>query len=83
MKNFGIFVSTKAGQLDIRKAVEIKKELESKGKHAFIITADTLTPEKIMGMGLEVLVNTACPRIYDDQLLFGLTILNPEDVSSL
>lgn len=81
--NFGIFVSTKPGQIDMKKAVEIKEILQRKGKKACIITADMLTPDKIMGMGIEVMVNTACPRIYDDQPLFGIVILNPEDADSL
>jgi len=83
LKNFGIFVSTKPGQIDIEKANEIKKVLLRLGKTAFIITADMLTPEKIMGIPIQVLVNTACPRIYDDQAMFGVVMLNPADVYHL
>jgi 2-(3-amino-3-carboxypropyl)histidine synthase len=83
LKRFAVFVSTKQGQMNIKKARKIRKLLLDKGREAFIISADTLTPDKIMGMGIEVLVNTACPRIYDDQEALGIVILNPDDVMEL
>ncbi len=83
LKNFAIFVSNKPGQMNIGKANEAKKALLKLGKSACIISADRLTSEKIMGMGIDVLVNTACERIYDDQKALGVVILNPEDVKSL
>ena len=82
LRNFGIFVSTKPGQSNIGEAERLKEALLKKGKNAFIISANMLTPEKIMGMGIEVLVNTGCPRIYDDQELFGMVILNPIDIEA-
>jgi len=83
LKKFAVYVSTKPGQMKADIAVKIKNDLESKGKEAFLISADMLTPEKITGMGIEVIVNTACPRIYDDREMFGVVILNPEDASRL
>lgn len=80
---FGVFVSTKPGQKHIRTAEAVRKKLIKAGKRTVLISADMLTPEKLMGMGIEVLVNTACPRIYDDQKLFGMVILNPEDAEKL
>jgi 2-(3-amino-3-carboxypropyl)histidine synthase len=83
LSRFAVFVSTKPGQVNVKKAIEIRRSLSRKGKDSFIISAGTLSPEKIMGMGIDILVNTACPRIYDDQELFGLVILNPDDVREL
>jgi 2-(3-amino-3-carboxypropyl)histidine synthase len=82
-KNFAVFISTKPGQISVQEAEAVKMELTGKGRKTTIITADMLTPDKIRGMGFEVLVNTACPRIYEDQKLFGLIILNPQDIDSL
>ncbi|MBN1896606.1 MAG: diphthamide biosynthesis enzyme Dph2 [Candidatus Aenigmarchaeota archaeon] len=82
-KRFAVFVSAKPGQMDHSSAVRIGKFLKSAGKDVIIITADMLTPEKIMGMGLEVIVNTACPRMYDDQKLFGVTVLNAKDAEEI
>jgi len=83
LSKFGIFVSTKPGQRNIQKASKLKKALEKKGKKVVVITASMLTPEKISGMGFEVLVNTACPRIFEDQQLFRLVVLNPEDAEQI
>jgi len=83
LNTFGIFVSTKPGQTGTAEAGEIKKVLRKKGKNVVTIAADMLSREKIMGMGLEVLVNTACPRINDDQEMLGLIVLNPGDVRDL
>jgi 2-(3-amino-3-carboxypropyl)histidine synthase len=83
LSRFGIFVSTKPGQRNIQRASKLKKALEKKGKKVVVITASMLTPEKISGMGFEVLVNTACPRIFEDQQLFRLVVLNPEDAEQI
>jgi 2-(3-amino-3-carboxypropyl)histidine synthase len=82
-KTFGILVSTKKGQMRIKTAQKIKKRLENKGKKACVLIMDQITPEKIMGMKLDALVNTACPRLSDDYKMFGKIILNPEDVDKL
>jgi 2-(3-amino-3-carboxypropyl)histidine synthase len=83
LTNFMIFVSTKPGQTNMKLAEELKNILLKRGKRTFIVTADALTPEKIMGIPADAIVNTACPRIYDDQLALGLVILNPDDVKYL
>lgn len=81
--NFGILVSSKPGQERAKVAVELKRKLEGIGKRVWILAMDMITPEKIMGMKLDVLVNTACPRMNEDGKLFGKPILNPEDVDSI
>ncbi len=82
-KNFGILVSTKPGQLNLRQAERAKSMLEKKGKNAWILAFDEIKPEKIMGMKLECLVNFACPRIWEDSELFKITVLNPEDIKKI
>ncbi|MBL7206037.1 MAG: diphthamide biosynthesis enzyme Dph2 [Candidatus Aenigmarchaeota archaeon] len=79
-KIFGILVSTKPGQSNPRLAETIKKKLERKGKEAYILVMDEITPEKILGIKVECLVNTACPRISGDSKRFGKVILSSEDV---
>jgi len=83
MRNFGIFVSTKPGQFDIGSARHLKSMLDKKGRKALVIVADALTSEKLMGIGIEVLVNTACRRISDDQKSLGVIVLSPEDAEEL
>jgi len=82
-KVFAVFVSTKPGQLQAGKASEMREALAAAGKRAFVIAGDSLTPEKVTGMGIDVIVNTACPRIYGDQGLFKAVILNPEDIGEM
>lgn len=83
LKNFGVVVSTKPGQVDIKKAERVKKKLKSLGKNAYILVADQLTPEKLIGLKIDVLVNTACPRLGEDFEQFGKVILEPKDIEML
>jgi 2-(3-amino-3-carboxypropyl)histidine synthase len=77
---FGIIVSTKQGQMKLAKAEKIKEMLNKKGKKAYIFIVDQLTPEKIFGFKIDVIVNTACPRIKDDEKQYGKIILNLEEI---
>jgi len=80
LRNFGVIVSTKPGQVNIEKAEIVRKKLISKGKNVYVLVADQFTPEKLIGLKIDVLVNTACPRIREDFEQFGKVILNAEDV---
>jgi len=76
-KRIGILVSWKKGQL--KKPFELKKRLEANGKEVFILAFDTLNPQKIEGLKLDILVNTACPRIgIDDLDRYRIPIINVE-----
>lgn len=80
-KTFGILVTTKEGQMKRNKAFELKKFIESKGKKAFILVSDLIRPEYLLGMKIDALVNTACPRIcVDDFSHFKVPILNPKEL---
>jgi len=83
LRNFGVVVSTKPGQLNLKTAETIKERLKSIGKNAYILVADQLTPEKLIGMKIEVIVNTACPRMREDFEQFGKVILDPKDIDLL
>jgi len=66
--NIGIMVSTKPGQYSYKKAVEIKKKLEEKGKNCFIFVFDTLDANEMANFPfVDFWINTACPRIADDK----------------
>ncbi|UCC92092.1 MAG: diphthamide biosynthesis enzyme Dph2 [Candidatus Aenigmatarchaeota archaeon] len=83
LRNFGIVISTKPGQINLKTAESVREKLKSKGKNAYILVADQLTPEKLIGLKIDVLVNTACPRMREDFEQFRKVILDPEDVDSL
>ena len=82
-RNFGILLTVKPGQMLLETARILKKKLESKNKNAWILTMDQITPEKILGLDLDILVNCACPRMNEDFELFEKPILNPEDISKI
>ena len=82
-RNFGVVVSTKAGQFHLESAEKIKHILERKGKSAYILVCDQLTPDKLSGLNIDVIVNTACPRIRENSEQFQKIILNPEDVEKI
>ena len=80
-KVFGIVASTKRGQMNMRKALEIKKEIEKEGKKAYLIAGDLVKMEYLLGMQLDALVCTACPRIaLDDSILFKIPIITPNEL---
>lgn len=75
---FGIIVCTKAGQFNMNIAMKIKKNLERIGKRAFIFSGNEITPDKLLGFGVDVWINTACPRLCDDY--FDKPVLNPDEL---
>lgn len=65
-KSFGILVSTEKGQWGIQKALLAKEAIEKKGKKAVILVGNLLKPDYVLGINVDCLVNTACPRIATD-----------------
>jgi 2-(3-amino-3-carboxypropyl)histidine synthase len=78
--SFGIIVSTKPGQLKVKTAERVKKLLESAGKKAWILAMNEISPEKLLGLKLDCLVDCACPRITEDFKSYRKPVLLPEDV---
>ncbi len=83
-KKFGIFVTYKKGQNRIDIARRVKDYLRINGKEAHILVCDQVSYDKILGMGFDALVNTACPRIaYDDYKNYPVPILSATEALSL
>lgn len=75
-ERIGILVSTKPGQEKIKKAEELKKKLEEKGKKADIFISNDIDISQFENFNIQSWVNTACPGLaYDDP-----RIINLEDV---
>lgn len=64
--SFGILVSTEKGQWGIQKALLAKEMIEKQRKKAVILVGNLLKPEYVLGIKIDCLVNTACPRIATD-----------------
>lgn len=82
-QNFGVLVSTKPGQMKVKLAEKVRKKLEKKGKDAWILVMDNITPEKLLGLKLDAMVNCACPRLTEDFRQFKKPILDPEEADKI
>ncbi len=80
INKFGIVVSRKSFQYNLSIARYCEKELQKRGKKAYIIIVDELSPQTLMNFpDLEGYIQTACPRIsIDDVMLYKKPILNIE-----
>lgn len=81
---FGILVSTKRGQSSSETASTLRKRIEDSGGEAHIFVMDEITPQKLRGIDVDCLVNTACPRIsVEHRTDFGVPILNPREAEDI
>lgn len=77
-ESFGIINGTKPGQR--HQYAQIKKALEKRGKRAYVIEIDEITPEKVDYLPFDAFVILACPRlVLDDWKNFKKAILLPDE----
>jgi len=80
-KVFGILVSKKPGQHNIKLARKIQKILEAKNCTAVILVADELSPLHINNFTeFDCFINTACPRLVEDD--FAKPVVNWPEIES-
>jgi 2-(3-amino-3-carboxypropyl)histidine synthase len=66
-KAFGIIIGEKRGQMRKALAIKLKKMIEEKGKKAYLLYLNEITPDNLLPFRkLDAFVNTACPRISID-----------------
>lgn len=83
-KRFGILLSTKPGQMNLRKARKIKEKLREAGREAQILVANHIDLPTLRNfVDFDCYVNTACPRMSDDIGMAGKPILNHADALML
>lgn len=75
---FGVLISTKTGQFRLKSALKIKEMIEGFGRKAILFTGNEISPGNVIGYKVDAWINTACPRINDDE--FNKPVLNPEDL---
>ena len=80
-QDFGILISTKTGQQNIKRALELKNKLENAGKKAILFTGEEINPSRLIGYKIDAWINTACPRITEDE--FDKPILNPDELETM
>ncbi len=74
-KQWGIILSSKEGQFSKELAEEIKKILENKGKEVFLFIGNRILESDLIGFGIKIFINTACPRLSDD--FKEVCVINP------
>ncbi|MDD4983247.1 MAG: diphthamide biosynthesis enzyme Dph2 [Candidatus ainarchaeum sp.] len=79
-KNIGILVTSKVGQNNFLVAEKIYTKLKKLGKNPYLLIADFISYDKIMGLKLDCIVNTACPRIIDDKENYKMPLINYKDI---
>lgn len=80
-KILGILVSVKPGQCALRAAERLCKKLRGRGKEAHIFIADDLSPTQLNNFEVDGWINTACPRLIDDQSALRKPIVNLEELA--
>lgn len=80
-KEWGIIASSKSGQFNNSQLQAVKDKLEEKGKDTYVFIGDRILERDLQGFGLEIFVNTACPRLTED--FEELTVVNPKALSAL
>lgn len=83
-KVYGILVSTKVGQYSYDLARALQDKIRAKGKDAVIIAGNTFDFTSLNNfMGVDAWINTACPRIADDQNKLRVPIINAQEAEFL
>lgn len=77
-KVIGVLVSTKSGQENEKLGIKIVSELRSQGKEAYLFIANELSPLQLNDYPLDAWINTACPRIIEDE--FEKPIINWDEI---
>ncbi len=76
-RKFGILVSTKIGQANLKLAKKAKKQIEGKNREASILVTNQIMPEALQNFNIfDAYINTACPRIAEDYENIGKPVVN-------
>lgn len=76
-KCYGILLSTKPGQYYFNAVKQIKELAKKNGKDAVVLLCDTVDPNSLLDFqGVDCYINTACPRIVEDQARYPKTVIN-------
>ena len=79
-KKVGLLVTWKKGQM--KDFWKIKENL--KDKEIYILAFDEISPDKILGLKLDFLINCACPRIgIDDISKYKIPIINSSELDDI
>lgn len=79
-KNFLVFFSPRPGQNRLELARELVIKSRENGYACELAMLDEIRPEYFIGIGVDAIVSTACPRIaYDDIGNYPIPVLTPSE----
>ncbi|UCC92843.1 MAG: diphthamide biosynthesis enzyme Dph2 [Thermoplasmata archaeon] len=80
-ETFGIIIEARPGQRRWALAQSLADDLHDSGRQAVLMVIRNISPERLVAIGLDAYVNTACPRLtIDDQSLFPMPLLTPMEL---
>ncbi len=83
-KRFAVLVSKKPGQRRLELARQILKLGEARGLEMFLVYLDNIEPDRLLNLGAEAAVSTACPRVaLDDEAKYRIPMLTPPEFEVL
>ncbi len=83
-KRFAVLVSKKPGQRRMELARRMKDLGEARGLEMISVYLDNIEPDRLLNLGVEAAVSTACPRIaLDDAAKYKIPILTPPEFEVL
>lgn len=71
-ENIGVIVSTKPSQQNLQRALNLKHKLK---KNSYLFISNTINVSEFENFGLDVWVNTACPRLDMDTNVINISRL--------
>ncbi len=84
VKRFAILVSKKPGQRRMELARRLKELGEAGGREMLLVYLDNIEPDRLLNLGVEAAVSTACPRVaLDDAAKYGIPVLTPPEFEVL
>lgn len=83
-RRFAVLVSKKPGQRRMDLARSLVFSGEARGLEMFLVYLDNIEPDRLLNLGAEAAVSTACPRVaLDDAAKYRIPILTPPEFEVL
>jgi 2-(3-amino-3-carboxypropyl)histidine synthase len=83
-RRFAVLVSKKPGQRRMELAKQVKALGEARGREMSLVYLDNIEPDRLLNLGVEAVVSTACPRIaLDDAAKYKIPMLTPPEFEVL
>jgi 2-(3-amino-3-carboxypropyl)histidine synthase len=83
-KRLAVLISKKPGQRRMDLAKSLKALGEARGLEMFLVYLDNIEPDRLVNLGAEAAVSTACPRVaLDDAAKYKIPILTPPEFEVL